>query len=68
MSELKLSAGTQEVLMRDAANIPCRCGRALNWEWLNHTDISATAECECGMCYTAMLAVIKIEGIDRNSL
>lgn len=66
---VKLSDGTQEVLLRDVSEAVCRCGRTLTWEYLDafHAQLSATAEYECGMVYTAWLATVKVEGLDRNA-
>lgn len=71
MSETKLTtmldSGTQELLMRDAYDAHCRCGRSLTWTMhAKHADLSADAECECGMVYTAWLPTVKIEGLNRN--
>lgn len=71
MSETKLTtmlhSGTQTLPMREAYDTHCCCGRGLTWEYsAKHADISATADCECGMVYTAWLPTVKIEGTNRN--
>lgn len=63
---VQLGDGTQTILLKDAPTALCRCGRPLSWEYLSHAQLSATAECECGMAYTAWLATVKIEGINRG--
>lgn len=75
MSETKvtkmLDVGTQTLLLRDAYDAHCNCGRGLLWTTdEEHDDPSVTAvtECVCGMIYTAWLPTVKIEGVDRNAL
>lgn len=64
-----LDIGTQTFPLREAYDAHCRCGQSLTWTMhAKHADISADADCECGMAYTAMLPTITIEGIDRNKL
>lgn len=65
-----LDTGTQTILMRDAYDAHCRCGRGLTWVRDNTPDpaLSGKAKCQCGMSYTAWLPVIKIEGVDLNAL
>lgn len=64
---IQLGDGTQEVLLRDVAKAVCRCGRGLAWKLLQEAQLSAIADCECGMSYTAWQpeTTVKIEVCGR---
>lgn len=68
MPIIKLGDGTQEMTLREAVKAVCRCSRKLAWKFLDDVQLSAEAECECGMDYTAWQPVItvKIEGTNRE--
>lgn len=65
-----LDIGTQELLMREAYDAHCRCGKSLTWTMSGdeYGDTTATTDCECGMAYVALLPTMKIEGIDTKTL
>lgn len=65
----RLAVGTQTLLLRDAPDALCRCGKSLRWDYEPRdgaTHMNAT--CSCGMVYIGWPAEVKIEGIDRSAL
>jgi hypothetical protein len=61
----RLGTGTQVVLLSELPDKLCRCGEPLQWYQHAKNDY---AECDCGMVYMALAAVVTIEGTDRNMM